>query len=237
MLFRSGGESKLPTTSHGTGEYIRVEQIFVMLGLTPIQRDRKASNRVVKVLTELGFESRTLRVGSKTIKAWYRECLLPISPELPILKKIGNNHDSVDTPLLPLLPMLPSFKDHKNKKEENTTPGASAALQQDCFEKEIDLLPISEKIGNIGFLGNNVTGQGVQPLPISKKIGNREDIGNSPQFKVGDRVQYVGSNVQLAKQYAGELLVHEIGPDGITCLLASEKLSSWIDPDDLQLLD
>ena len=232
-----GGESKLPTTSHGTGEYIRVEQIFVMLGLTPIQRDRKASNRVVKVLTELGFESRTLRVGSKTIKAWYRECLLPISPVLPILKKIGNNHDSVDTPLLPLLPMLPSFKDHKNKKEENTTPGASAALQQDCFEKEIDLLPISEKIGNIGFLGNNFTGQGVQPLPISKKIGNREDIGNSPQFKVGDRVQYVGSNVQLAKQYAGELLVHEIGPDGITCLLASEKLSSWIDPDDLQLLD
>ena len=170
-----GGENELPTTTHGTGEYIKVNQIFDQLCLTPIQRDRKASNRVVKVLLELGFESRVLRIETKNQKVWYREKPLPSLKPLPILKKMSSGYDPVVEPLLPMLPMLPSLKDDRKKK-------ANEELQENRTEKEekedMDLFAISGKIGSVGSVGDNGSTTGVQPLPISKKIGSGEKIGS-----------------------------------------------------------
>lgn len=73
-----GGCSNLPTTLHGAGEYIKVSQIFDQLNLTSIQRDRKSSNRVVKVLMELGFGSKVVKIQGKAQKVWYRE----IAPDI-----------------------------------------------------------------------------------------------------------------------------------------------------------
>ncbi len=227
------GGKPMPTTKHGTGEYVRVNQVLEMVGLPPSLRDRKASNRVTKALTELGFRSRNFKIAGKDTKVWYRE--LPL-PTLPILKKIGSGYDPLGEPLLPSLPTLPIFKDVKKEGEEThaTTDNAAMFKQEEC--EKIDLFPISAKIGSDGSQRSNVTGQGVQPLPISKKIGSGAKIGSGPDFKVGDRVQYIGSNTHHEKQYAGVLVVAEIGSSGITCLLPNDRLSSWIEPEDLQLL-
>ena len=79
---------------------------------------------------------------------------------------------------------------------------------------------------------NTFSGDGLKNQPVTTRH-TRHRLA----LKAGDRVQYVGSNAQLAKQYAGELVVHEIDRDGITCVKPNAGLSSWIDPDDLQLLD
>ena len=78
-----GSCSQLPTTAHGTGEYVKVSQIFDRLNLTSIQRDRKSSNRVVKVLMELGFGNKVLWIDGKSQKVWYREQSLPNNSHLP----------------------------------------------------------------------------------------------------------------------------------------------------------
>lgn len=56
-------------------------------------------------------------------------------------------------------------------------------------------------------------------------------------FKVGDRVQYVGSNFNLKTQYVGVLEVWSIAKnpfDGYTCLKSDGRLTSWIQFEDLQ---
>jgi hypothetical protein len=229
-----GRGAKIPTTPHGTGEYTIVDRIFSLLDLTTIQCDRKARNRVVKVLLELGFEDKVFKLDGKNKKVWYRELPLPSLKPLPILKKIGSGQDPVGEPALLTLPTLPSFNNDKkdiDKKEEMHT----------CMyvneEKEIDRSPISEKIGSTDNIGSNGSVEDFQPLPMSKKIGSRGEIGSGTGFKVGDRVQYVGSNANLKTQYAGELVVHEISPSGITCKLPNGNLGSWIDPEDLQFLN
>jgi hypothetical protein len=57
-------------------------------------------------------------------------------------------------------------------------------------------------------------------------------------FKVGDRVQYIGSDFNLKTQYAGVLEVWAISrnpSDGYTCLKPDGRATSWIDFEDLEL--
>ena len=153
---------------------------------------------------------------------------------LPILKKISSGYDPVGEGGLPTLPTLPNF--NKDKKDIDRTEELDTGTYVN-EEKEIDRSPISEKIGSEGNLGSPGSVYDFQPLPMSKKIGSGGKIGSGADFKVYDRVQYIGLNTNLKTQYAGDMLVSEISPSGITCLLANGKLSSWIDPDDLQLLN
>ena len=229
-----GGNLPLPTTPHGTGEYTIIDRILSALSLTPIQRDRKTSNRVVKVLLELGFKDKVFKIDGKNKKVWYRELPLPSLKPLPILKKISSGYDPVGEGGLPTLPTLPNF--NKDKKDIDRTEELDTGTYVN-EEKEIDRSPISEKIGSVGNLGSPGSVYDFQPLPMSKKIGSGGKIGSGADFKVYDRVQYIGLNTNLKTQYAGDMLVSEISPSGITCLLANGKLSSWIDPDDLQLLN
>jgi putative DNA primase/helicase len=64
---------------------------------------------------------------------------------------------------------------------------------------------------------------------------------NSPeknhQFKVGDRVRYTGNNANLLKQYAGIISIFEVSGDTYTCLKPDGKLTSWIELNDLQLME
>ena len=77
-----GGD--LPTTPHGSGEYLKVIQIFDKLDIPITHRDRKNSNRVVKALMELGFVSKVIKINSKAEKVWYRE-KLPNNDGYPIM--------------------------------------------------------------------------------------------------------------------------------------------------------
>jgi Domain of unknown function (DUF3854) len=54
---------------------------------------------------------------------------------------------------------------------------------------------------------------------------------------IGDRVQYVGNDKALQRQYAGILEVCEIKGDRYTCKKPSSSLTSWIELDDLQLVE
>lgn len=60
-------------------------------------------------------------------------------------------------------------------------------------------------------------------------------------LKIGDKVQYIGSNYYLQKQYAGTLEVWEIAKnkfDGYACLLPSRRsVTSWIESSDLKLIE
>lgn len=58
-------------------------------------------------------------------------------------------------------------------------------------------------------------------------------------LKVGDKVEYIGSNFSLKTQYAGVLEVRTISPrNGYSCLKpGGAGVTSWIDREDLQLVE
>ena len=60
-------------------------------------------------------------------------------------------------------------------------------------------------------------------------------IPPTTEFKLGDRVQYIGDNFYLKQLYAGILEVWEISPlDGYTCLKPDGRLTSWVNFQDLK---
>ena len=62
-------------------------------------------------------------------------------------------------------------------------------------------------------------------------------IPPTTELKLGDRVQYIGNNFYLEKQYAGVLEVWEISPlDGYACLKPDGRLTSWILFQDLKVV-
>jgi hypothetical protein len=59
-------------------------------------------------------------------------------------------------------------------------------------------------------------------------------------FKLGDRVTYLGSDLNLKKQYAGSLEVWKISKnpyDGYTCLKPNGRATSWVQFEDLELVN
>jgi hypothetical protein len=61
------------------------------------------------------------------------------------------------------------------------------------------------------------------------------------RFKLGDRVEYIGSNRNLKTQCAGTLKIWEMGKlgdsDKCACLKPNGRVTSWIEFADLQLVD
>jgi hypothetical protein len=56
-------------------------------------------------------------------------------------------------------------------------------------------------------------------------------------FRVGDRVEYIGSSLNQKAQYEGVLEVVKICPlSGYTCLTPRGRWSSWIEAADLRLV-
>jgi hypothetical protein len=59
------------------------------------------------------------------------------------------------------------------------------------------------------------------------------------EFKLGDRVEYIGDCFDLKRQYMGTLEVWEISKRDInsyTCLKPNRRLTSWIELADLRLV-
>jgi hypothetical protein len=60
-------------------------------------------------------------------------------------------------------------------------------------------------------------------------------------FKLGDRVEYIGSDFNLKTQYAGTLEIREMGKlgdsDKCACLKPNGRVTSWIEFADLQLVN
>ncbi len=75
----------------------------------------------------------------------------------------------------------------------------------------------------------------VPDVPLEKHFAQNTPLPNL--LKVGNRVQYVGKNSSLARQYAGILEIHEIQGDTHTCKKPDGSLISWIEFDDLQLME
>jgi hypothetical protein len=111
------------------------------------------------------------------------------------------------------------------------------------------------KIGSMvygkGDLGNPVTAiagemltintvKGLRLVNISKILRVEQPPHAITNFKLGDRVQYIGSDFNLKKQYAGTLEVWEISKEDInsyTCLKPNRRVTSWIEFADLQLVE
>jgi hypothetical protein len=79
------------------------------------------------------------------------------------------------------------------------------------------------------------TSKGIRTIHFSKVV---KVVPPRPKaFKLGDRVEYVGSDFSLKKQYAGTLEVWEISKsplDGYTCLKPNGRTTSWIKFEDLE---
>jgi hypothetical protein len=58
-------------------------------------------------------------------------------------------------------------------------------------------------------------------------------------FRLGDRVEYIGSDFNLKKQYAGTLEIWELGngcdSDKCACLKPDGRVTSWVSFEDLEL--
>ena len=62
------------------------------------------------------------------------------------------------------------------------------------------------------------------------------NLDRIPKFKTGVHCTYSGKNPQIAKQYDGVLIVHEVNSiNGITAMKPDGTLTSWIDPVDLKI--
>jgi uncharacterized protein (DUF927 family) len=75
----------------------------------------------------------------------------------------------------------------------------------------------------------------VPDVPLEKHFAQNTPLPNL--LKVGNRVQYIGNNSSSARQYAGILEIHEIQGDTYTCKKPDGSLTSWIELDDLQLME
>jgi hypothetical protein len=106
-------------------------------------------------------------------------------------------------------------------------------------------------------IGSIVSGKSGKPLKVLAVNGNvLEVLGDAGSFKVrrsailkvipprpsafklGDRVEYIGSDFNLKTQYAGTLEVWEISKnplDGYTCLKPNGRTTSWVKFEDLEL--
>ena len=184
-----GGSSDLPTIAHGSGEYIKVSQIFDRLNLTSIQRDRKSSNRVVKVLMELGFASKVLWLEGKSQKVWYRELSLPNSSSLPDEKLLSNAQNPAAAALLLYLPTLP------NNIGFNSNECADYA---EAVDNAICNSALPEKLGNESKKGKSAAAAGIHDLPNSVQIGMVGEVGK--ESKIGD-------DKACQRQYAGVLTI------------------------------
>jgi hypothetical protein len=108
-------------------------------------------------------------------------------------------------------------------------------------------------------IGSIVSGKSGKPLKVLAVNGDVLDVlGDTSSFKVrrsailkvipprpkafklGDRVTYIGSDFNLKTQYAGTLKVWEISKnpyDGYTCLKPNGRTTSWIQFEDLELVN
>jgi predicted P-loop ATPase len=80
----------------------------------------------------------------------------------------------------------------------------------------------------------------LEPKNLRKEhfhIGQKNNSKEITRFKVGVRVQYVGKNPNLVRQYAGILEIHEILSETYTCKKPDGSLTSWIEIEDLQLVE
>jgi hypothetical protein len=192
-----GSGSDLPTIAHSTGEYIKVSQIFDRLNLSSIQRDRKSSNRVVKVLMELGFVSKVLWIDGKSQKVWYRESSVPNNSPLPSDKILSNAQNPATATLLPILPTLSNNIGSNIKRE-----------QIEVKAKDLDDIcnsALPEKLGNESKRGKSVATTGIHDLPNSVQIGMVGEVGK--ELKIGDKVRYSGDDKACQRQYAGVLTI------------------------------
>lgn len=110
---------------------------------------------------------------------------------------------------------------------------------------------LQKKMGykiEMGDEGAEAREVGSNPLPELHTNKNRQStlipsIGQPPvlsppfcKLKVGDRVEYTGTDKSWQKQYAGVLeIVKESPIDGYTCLKPNGGYTSWIDAKDLML--
>jgi hypothetical protein len=81
------------------------------------------------------------------------------------------------------------------------------------------------------------TPKGTRTISSSKVV--KVILPRPKAFKLGDRVEYIGSDFNLKKQYAGTLEVWEISKnplDGYTCLKPNGRTTSWIQFEDLELV-
>jgi hypothetical protein len=77
----------------------------------------------------------------------------------------------------------------------------------------------------------------VSPLSPVKKHYSRNTsvkgaIKQSCEFKIGNRIRYIGTNPNLLEQYAGILAIFEVSGETYTCLKPDSKLTSWIKLED-----
>jgi hypothetical protein len=81
------------------------------------------------------------------------------------------------------------------------------------------------------------TPKGTRTISSSKVV--KVILPRPKAFKLGDRVEYIGSDFNLKKQYAGTLEVWEISKnplDGYTCLKPNGRTTSWVKFEDLELV-
>jgi hypothetical protein len=58
---------------------------------------------------------------------------------------------------------------------------------------------------------------------------------HDPTLKIGDKVEYIGTDKSLVKQYAGVLTVHSVLHDSCSCMKpGGQGLTSWIEFADLR---
>ncbi len=69
----------------------------------------------------------------------------------------------------------------------------------------------------------------------SLSLGNLSQCPlDRPRWQVGDWVHYIGSNPHYRKQYGEPMIIHALREGYVNCRLAGGRLSTWINPSDLE---
>ncbi len=130
---------------------------------------------------------------------------------------------------------------HDLSRGENTNGTHGTAMGQgsnECPVCPVDENPIEQHWDMSQGIPNNISSSPVPSVPcvpLEKHCFQNALLPNS--LKVGIQVRYVGKNSNLVTQYAGSLEIYEISGDAYTCKKPDGTLTSWIDLEDLQLVE
>jgi hypothetical protein len=173
------------------------------LNLTSIQRDRKSSNRVVKVLMELGFVSKVLWIEGKSQKVWYRELSLPNASTLPDEELLSNAQNPATAVLLLSLPTLPNNIGFNSNESEEVAEAVDNAICNSA---------LPPKLGKVSKLGKNSPGIEIHALPDSLRAGKVDALGKgeesgSPNYNLSSSPS--PSVTTLHKYKVGDVVTNE----------------------------
>ena len=249
----------LPVAEYKGCDRVEINRIFDLLDLDNDKRNKPNRNRIASILKLWGFDSKTINTEAGKLKAWLRPKVVEhISTEQPSNylnyqtldkhKFLGSSSDVITAnngvKLELNLELNTTCSQHTSLTQSHSQTGKELELNLELNSKEhqanLELnSPLDSNLELNSGSSLNPVSELVRPLLEPKNLRkgdfelgqkNNEKI-NRFDFKVGDRVRYVGSEPLLPIELNEILTVVEDCDEWIKCLNSGNSPRSVLSTD------